>query len=252
MNPVNPDKRQGPKRFYKKVSVRADGDGFAIGLDANTLKTPGRTPFALPVRALAEAVAEEWRGQGTCIDRSTMPLTALANTAIDQVADNADAVRGDIRAFAASDLLCYRAQSPDGLVRRQQTHWDPVLAWSDTALDAPFHLAGGIMPVEQPLPSLDRITVVLAGVEPLPLAAVHMVTTLTGSALLALALTHGRMDAGAVWRAAHVDEDWQIETWGEDAEARARRTGRRLVFDAAALVLLHHRQQHTYTSGISD
>lgn len=241
MSTAEPHGDRAPKRFYRDVSVVSRQDGFGIDLDKNTLKTPGRAPFALPVRALAEAAAQEWRGQGARIDPAAMPLTALLNTAIDQVAQNADAVRQDIRAFAASDLVCYRAQTPSGLVERQNTHWDPVLAWAKTELGARFVLAGGIMPVEQPPPSLDRITLALADVQPLPLAAAHMVTSLTGSALLALALARGRMDAEVVWNAAHVDEDWQIDNWGEDAEAGARRAGRRLAFDAAALVLSHSR-----------
>ena len=241
MSTAKPDQRQRPKRFYSDVSVLTHDDGFGIGLDANALKTPRRAPFVLPVRALAETVAEEWRGQGTRIDAATMPLTALANTAIDQVAQNADAVRKDITAFAASDLVCYRAETPAGLAQRQKSHWDPVLAWAETELGAPLLLAGGVMPVEQPRLSLDRIAVALGQVRPLPLAAAHMVTSLTGSALLALALLRRRLDAEAVWRAAHVDEDWQIENWGEDEHATARRKGRRLQFDAAALVLLHCR-----------
>ncbi len=230
---------QTAKRFYRDVTVVSQDAGFAINLDKNTLKTPGRAAFIVSAKALAGAVAEEWRGQGARIDPATMPLTALLNTAIDQVPQNTDAVRDDIVKFAASDLVCYRAEAPAGLVQQQNIHWDPVLAWSEIELDARFVRAGGIMPVEQSQLCLDRIGEALAAAGPFALAATHMVTSLTGSALLALALARGQMDAETVWRAAHVDEDWQIDNWGEDDEARVRRASRRLVYDAASLVLEH-------------
>lgn len=243
MNPGNGTGRSGqnpgPKRFYREVSVLSLDHGFGIGLDRNELKTPARAPFSLPVRELADAVAAEWRGQGARVDPATMPLTALANTAIDTVSGAQGAVRRDIRSFAASDLVCYRTHSPGGLADRQKTHWDPVLAWAYADLEARFISADGIMPVAQPAASLERVMDALAPLPPLALAATHMVTSLTGSALLALRLSAGAMTADEVWRAAHVDEDWQIENWGADTEAQARQAARRLVFDAAAEVLHH-------------
>jgi chaperone required for assembly of F1-ATPase len=201
------------------------------------VRTPGRKLLVLPTPALAGAVAAEWRGQGTHIDPATMALTTLVNTAIDRVAAEAAAVRAEIRAYAATDLVCYRAGTPATLAARQSAHWDPVLRWAETAIGARFVLAGGIVHVDQPPASLDAVDGALTPLAPLHLAAVHVATTLTGSALVALALGGGALRADAAWTAAHVDEDWQAEQWGEDAEAARRRAHRRREFDAAALLL---------------
>jgi chaperone required for assembly of F1-ATPase len=227
-----------PKRFYKDVTVEAgDGDGTALLLDGKPVRTPGKTPLVLPSRALADAVAEEWRAQGERIDPQTMPLTRLANSAIDGVIGREQAVMDDILAFAGSDLLCYRAEGPGGLTEAQSTHWDPVLAWARQALGARLVLSQGLVPVAQPEASLERLKHQLAGRDALSLAALHVMASLTGSALLALAVALGRLTPEEAWKAAHVDEDFQISRWGEDAEAHERREHRWRDFAAAAKAL---------------
>ncbi|HKQ55765.1 MAG TPA: ATP12 family protein [Methyloceanibacter sp.] len=226
-----------PKRFYQRVDV-ADGDGgFALLLDGKPVRTPGKKQLLLPSRALADAVAGEWRAQKERIDPATMPLTKLANSAIDGVSGREDDVIGDILNYAGSDLLCYRANGPHGLIEAQQALWDPVLAWAASALDAPFVLAEGIVHVAQPGASIDRVRAALKGHDSFGLAALHVMTGLTGSALLALAVARGRMTPDEAWKAAHVDEDWQIAQWGEDAEAASRRSARHRDFAAAAHAL---------------
>ena len=226
-----------PKRFYQRVDVADRDGGFALLLDNKPVRTPGKKQLLLPSRGLAEAVAEEWRAQKERIDPAAMPLTKLANSAIDGVAGREDDVIGDIVNYAGSDLLCYRAEGPRGLVEAQRTHWDPVLAWAKSVLGVPFVLAEGIVHVAQPQASLDRLRETLKAQAPFDLAALHVMTGLTGSALLALAVALGRMTSEEAWKAAHVDEDWQIAQWGEDAEAAARRAARRRDFDAAARAL---------------
>jgi chaperone required for assembly of F1-ATPase len=230
-----------PKRFYKDVAVKDKGAGAALLLDGKPVRTPAKKKLVLPGRALAEAVAEEWRAQGERIDPLTMPLTKLANSAIDGVAGREPAVTDDIMNHAASDLLCYRAPGPQALVDAQAKHWDPVLAWAKEALGAPLVLGEGVVHVAQPQASLDRLRESLAGRDPFTLAALHVMTSLTGSALLALAVAMGRLSPEEAWAAAHVDEDWQISQWGEDAEAAERRANCRRDFAAAArtLGLLH-------------
>lgn len=226
-----------PKRFYQRVAVAERGGGFAPLLDGKPVRTPGKRELLLPSRALAEAVAEEWRAQKERIDPATMPLTKLANSAIDGVAGREADVIGDILAYAGSDLLCYRADVPHGLVAAQQAHWDPVLAWAKSSLGAQFALAEGVVHLAQPQASLDRVREALVGRDPFSLAALHVMTGLTGSALIALAVAFGQMTPEEAWKAAHVDEDWQVAKWGEDAEAAARRAARWRDFAASARAL---------------
>ena len=191
----------------------------------------------MPTKALAEAIAGEWEAQREHIDPAGMPLTRLANSAIDGVRVHQAEVRADIVKYAASDLLCYRASEPELLVRRQAEVWDPVLAWARDALGARFEVADGIMPVTQPEAARSAIAGALEGFDAFSLAALHVMTTLTGSALLALAHARGHLSAEAAWAAAHVDEDWQIGRWGEDAEAAARRRRRWSEMQAASRLL---------------
>lgn len=233
-----PDKTALPKRFYKEVAVRAEGGGAAAPLlDGKPVRTPGKAPLTLPTRALAEAVAEEWRAQGERIDPSTMPLTRLANSAIDGVAGREEAVIGDIAKHAAADLLCYRAEGPEALVAAQGKHWDPVLAFARKSLRAPLLLSEGIVHVAQPETSLARIRSEFEGLDPFRLAALHVMTALTGSALLALAVFKGWLTPEEAWEAAHVDEDFQISQWGEDAETQVRRDRSWRDFQASARLL---------------
>ena len=223
-----------PKRFYKTASVEARDGGFALLLDGRGVKTPGKRALVLPTRAFADAVAEEWMAQGERVDPTTMPLTRIANTAIDAVAENMDAVAADIVAFAGSDLLCYRATAPEGLVTRQSEAWDPLLAWAKDELGAPLETVAGVMPVVQRTEALAGVASALEELGPFALAALHVMTTLAGSAVIGLAHARGRLPLEEAWASAHVDEDWQIEQWGEDAEAAARRVRRRAEFAAAS------------------
>jgi len=232
------DKRSHPKRFYSQVTIKDEGGGQAsLLLDGKPVRTPGKAPFVLPSHALAEAIAEEWRGQGTRIEPETMPLTRLANSIIDGVSGREAAVIDDILNYARSDLICYHAEDPVGLVALQAKHWDPIVAWATQDLGAPMRLAQGVKHVEQPRASLDALKHRLESFDPWSLAALHVMTGLTGSALLALAIALQRLSPEEAWAAAHVDEDWQISQWGLDEEARVRRENRRRDFTAAARML---------------
>jgi chaperone required for assembly of F1-ATPase len=226
-----------PKRFYRTVSVADATPLFRVLLDGKTMRTPAKRDLAVPSRALAEALAAEWDAQGERIDPASMPLTRLVNSAIDGVTGREREVRGDIAKYAASDLLCYRAEGPAELVRLQAAAWDPVLAWAREALGARLVLGRGIVPVSQPQATIAAIEHALAELDPFRLAAHHVMTTLTGSALLALAQARNRLTAEEAWAAAHVDEDWQISQWGEDAEAKARRDRRWTEMQAASRLL---------------
>ncbi|SFI29765.1 ATP12 family protein [Bradyrhizobium sp. Gha] len=224
------------KRFYKEVGVVEAERGFAITLDGRPIRTPSTRQVVIPARALADAVAAEWAAQSETIDPVTMPLTRIANSVVEGVVDRVELVTDDLAKYFETDLLFYRAAHPEGLVAREAAHWDPVLFWAAEALGAHFILSEGIMHVKQPDEAL-RVARAALPDDPWSVAALHMVTTLTGSALLALALMHGVRDADQVWAAAHVDEDWNIDQWGVDEEAAARRATRFRDFEAAVAVL---------------
>lgn len=228
-----------PRRFYTTVSVAApDASGaHAVHLDGRPVRTPRRHALLLPDRRLAERIAEEWRRQTTAIDPSTMPLTTLAATARDIVTGNEAAVIDEITRYAGSDLLCYRADEPPALAALQAEVWDPILDRARDAFGAAFVVARGLMPVTQPGEAPTRLTAGLRTITPLRLAAIHVLTTLTGSAILATAVARQHLTVAAAWQAAHVDEDWQIARWGADAEATARRARRWREAEAAAFVL---------------
>jgi chaperone required for assembly of F1-ATPase len=216
----------GSARFYKDVGVAGEHGAFRLLLDGKPVRTPAKGRFVVPTRALAEAIAAEWEAQADRIDPTTMPLTRLANSAIDGVSGREAQVRADIAKYAASDLLCYRAEAPLQLVQRQAAAWNPVLAWARQALGARFHIVEGVMPVAQSEAALRAIARALDDYDAFGLAALHVMTVLMGSVLLSLAHVQGRLSVEEAWAAAHVDEDWQISQWGEDAEAKARRERR--------------------------
>lgn len=231
-------KKSLPKRFWKEVTVTSEEQGFGIALDGRPTRTPSRQALVLPNCALAEAVAQEWREVGEYLDPSLMPLTRIVNSALDGVATTMQPTAAELARFAASDLLCYRAEGPETLVERQIRHWDPVLDWARETHGWRFELAAGVMHVAQPEETLRAIRDHLAEVQsPLRLAALHVATTLTGSVLLALSLAEGAFGPTAIWNAAHVDEDHQMALWGEDEEALARRAVRHTEFMAAATIL---------------
>ena len=227
-----------PRRFYQEATSEATQRGHELRLDGRPARTPGRAPLLVRSAAIGRAIAAEWNAQTERIDPLSMPLTRTANSAIDGVAGRMTQVRADIAAFAGSDLLCYRADDPAGLVERQREAWDPVLERFAAERGARFTLQVGIMPVEQPPEALAAVAGRLDAVDDaLTLAALHVATTLTGSALLALAVLDGWLDAEAAWAAAHVDEDWNIALWGRDEEAEARRAQRWRDMRAAAFVI---------------
>ena len=217
-----------PKRFYTDVSVgEAPGGGFQILLDGRAVRTPKKQLLIVPTRALADAIAAEWAAQEAHIDPSKMPLSKLAITSIDGVTGSMREVASDIVRYAGSDLLCYRAEGPAALAEMQGITWDPLLSWIEAESGARFLLAEGVMPVTQNRFALERIEDLVAPYDAMQLAALHVMTTLTGSAFLALAVAKERLTAEEAWDAAHVDEDWQIARWGADVEAAERRERRR-------------------------
>ena len=227
-----------PKRFYKDATVVASDGGFAVLLDGRPVKTPARRSLSLPRRDVAEVVAAEWNGQGERIDPATMPATRLANTVIDGIADDPIAVRDDLACFVETDLLYYRAGMPEPLVERQRRYWDPILRRAEERLGARFVLGEGVMHVAQPKATLESARSLIGReTDPFRIAALHQITTLTGSALIALDIAAGGLDLDLAWDAAHVDEDWNREQWGADEEADSRRASRHADMRAAVAML---------------
>jgi chaperone required for assembly of F1-ATPase len=226
------------KRFYKQATAGETDGGFALLLDGKTAKTPAKKRLVVPGLALADAIATEWEAQGSEIDPAKMPLTRLANLAIDRIEEEAASIREEIVRYASSDHVLYRAGEPEGLVALQAAHWDPILEWVRSALGARFIFAEGANFVVQPEAALAAVRAE-AGKWPVPfaLAALASLTSLAGSALIALALARGRLSAVEAWNAAHVDEDWNVRQWGEDVEAMSGRAQRFSEFEAAAKML---------------
>jgi chaperone required for assembly of F1-ATPase len=233
-----------PKRFYKEVSVAEGDGGYAILLDGKPVRTPARHPLTASTSELAELIRDEWANQVDAIDPRMMPVTRLMNTALDGIAPDPQPVFEDILRFSSSDMLCYRAEGPDNLVARQNERWDPLVEWAANDLGARFILIEGVMPQEQPKEATAAFAVTLRKYSsPVELAALHTVTTLTGSAILALAFAEGRVDAEEAWDLAHLDEDWTNEQWGTDAEAQHRREKRHEEMQAAVAVFVALRRR---------
>ncbi len=231
------NRRDLPQRFYRLAEFRQDSSGFVVTLDGRDVKTPAKRALAVPQAALAEAITAEWNAQGTHIDPGTMPFTRFANSVIDGVSDRFVEVVADLAGYAGSDLLCYRADSPARLVERQGAHWDPILDWVDEQFGARFLVAEGVIFQAQEPEAIERIRAELARLDPWALAAVHTVTTLTGSVLIALALAKDRLDPDATWIAGSLEDHWSLEIWGHDEEAAERLAHRKREFDAAVAFL---------------
>jgi chaperone required for assembly of F1-ATPase len=223
-------------RFYARAGTLETSGGFAVTLDDKPIRTPSGRQVVVPVSEIADAIVAEWDAQKEFIDPLTMPMTRFANSVVDAVVDRVDAVTEDMAKYFETDLLFYRAGHPEALVTREAAHWDPLLFWAADALGAHFILAEGIVHVRQPDSAIAAARAALPG-DAWSIAALHVITTLTGSALLALALLRGVVDQDQVWAAAHVDEDWNIEKWGVDDEVAARRAARLVDFRAAARIL---------------
>jgi len=227
-----------PKRFYKEVRVGNAGASFAILLDGKPAKTPARNALALPNEKLAAAIAAEWSAIEGTIDPAALPLTRLANLALDAVASAPQPVIDEIVQYAGSDLVLYRAEGPEGLVALQNERWNPVLAWAAASLGARFSLAEGIVHVRQPDEVLACVRDAAGKLaRPFALTAVASATNIGGSALIALALGYGALSGDDAWNAAHVDEQWNVSQWGEDAEMQRRLASRHAEFSAAAKML---------------
>lgn len=225
------------RRFYEKAGVGEENEqGFPVLLDGRSVKTPAGRLLAAPTKQLAQAIAAEWNAQENEIDPARMPLTRLANAVIDGVVEKPQEVAAEIAKYLGSDLLFYRADTPQGLAARQSALWDPVLAWAREALGARFIPIEGVMFAEQPAEALAAARQAIPS-EPWRLGAMSSITSLTGSALIALALAHETLDVEAAWAAAHVDEDWQMAQWGRDELALAARAFREAELRAAAEVL---------------
>ena len=208
------------KRRYADTGVAGREGDLRIELDGRPVMTPARHPLRVPSRPLGDAIAGEWACQGDRIDPSIMPLMRLASTAIDRVAPDPDRVIAGLVAWGMSDLVCFRADHPVELVRRQEASWQPLVEWIAAEHGAALAVTTGIMPLKQPPGSIIALRSALAGLDSFHLVAVHSVASATGSLVIALALLAGRLDAGEAFRAGALDELWSLEVWGDDAEAR--------------------------------
>lgn len=208
-----------PKRFWKVATVTEVDGGFSIALDGRTLRTPAKAALILPTRALAEAIAGEWQAQEDELRPETMPLTRIANSAVDKVGPQQSEVAALLAAYAETDLLCHRAQAPEALVQRQSAAWDPLLDWAAAALEARLQPVAGVIAAPQDRRALDRLGARVGAFDPFELAAFHDLVTLTGSLILAFAVVGNVDDPETIWAASRIDETWQAEIWGTDEEA---------------------------------
>jgi chaperone required for assembly of F1-ATPase len=231
-----------PRRFYKEASAEERDGGFVLILDGRAAKSPGGNRLALPCLAAARALADEWSAQGEWIDLASMPLTRIVNSAIDGVACLLEATVDEIVRYAGVDLICYRAPAPRTLTEAQAAAWDPILAFACEKLGAHFICTEGVVFIEQPEPARAAVKEAIAHIAnsgqgaPFALAALHVMTTLTGSVLLALAVAYRELTPAEAWIAAHVDEDFAMRAWGEDADALQRRARQWREIEAAALL----------------
>ncbi len=219
------------KKFYKEAKVEGLKAPFKVELDGRVMKTPLKSVLEIPSKALAKEIAAEWNAQDEFIETSAMFLTKYANIAVDQVAAGPEATVDEIVAYASSDLVCYRADTPQGLVDRQSAAWDPVLKWAEDKHKLNFICVAGIVYASQPVATLATTHDLLSKMNAHTLTVIHHLTTLMGSALLAMVMVEGAITADDAWNAAHLDEDWNIEQWGTDDDAIERRKVRRGEFD---------------------
>jgi len=230
------------RRFYEQVTVSEGEGGFGLALDGRPVRTPAQRALAPPTASLADVLAEEWRAQREHIDPASMPLTRLASSIIDGVADAAPEVAAEVEKYLASDLIFYRAETPEGLVRSQEAAWDPLITWARDALGAQFRTGVGVVHLPQTQDALTAVAAIIprnngSASDVWRLGATHSVTTLTGSALIALALLVGKLSVADAWAAAHVDEDWNMAQWGRDELALERQAYREAEMQAAGRVL---------------
>jgi chaperone required for assembly of F1-ATPase len=225
------------RRFWKEVAAPATDYGWTIELDGRPVKTPASAPFVVPKAALANAIADEWRAVGETVDPRSMPLTGLANAAIDRVAPDPVAFATELGRYAEADLLCYRAEGPRALVDREEASWDPLLEWGRRRYDVDFAITAGIVHVSQPAATVAGLGHAVESLDPFRLAGLSPLVTIGGSLLAALAVVEKAVAVDAAWDAISIDERWQLEQWGSDAEAEVALENRRRDFLAAASFL---------------
>ncbi len=225
------------KRFWKDAQAVAADGGRRIELDGRPLRTPARNVLIVPFAALAEAIAGEWRAAGETIDPRAMPLTGLANAAVDHVAPDPTGFVAALARYAESDLLCYRAENPAALVARQAREWDPLIGWARRRYDVDFVVTTGVAPVRQPAATIARLGQAVAALGTFPLAALSPLVTIGGSLIAGLALIENAVPFEEAWRAVSLDEQWQLDQWGADAEAEAALANRARDFAAAKAFL---------------
>ena len=231
------DAAQAVRRFYETATTAPSDRGIAILLDGRPVKTPARHDLAVPSARLGEAIAEEWSRQGEKVDPRSMPLTGLANAAIDRVSPDPGAFAAGLAGYGESDLLYYRAEGPAPLAAREAELWDPILAWARRRYDAGFELASGVIHRPQPRHTVEQLAAAVAARTPFELVGLWPLVTISGSLVIALALAEGAVTLDEAWAAAALDELWQIETWGADKEAVRNLESRRREFEAAYLFL---------------
>jgi chaperone required for assembly of F1-ATPase len=225
------------KRFWKHVAVEREDGGWTIKLDDRPVKTPARAALLVPTQALGNAIAEEWRSVGETIDPRAMPLTGLANAAIDRVAPDRESFAHGLANYAEADLACYRAEGPRELVARQEKSWDELLGWARRRFDVDFATTSGLMHVAQPQATIERLAHAVAALDAFRLAGLSPLVTVGGSLIAALAVLEKAQTAQQAWDAVSIDERWQLEQWGSDAEAEQALENRRRDFFAAARFL---------------
>ena len=225
------------RRFWEEVTVEKDDAGWAVRLDGRDVQTPARHPLALPNRALADAVADEWRSVGEEVDPRSMPLTGFANAAIDRVSPERPAFAAGLGRYAEADLACYRTEWPPELVERQRQCWDPLLAWARRRYDVDFATTSGLMHIPQPPATVDRLVHEVTALDPFRLAGLSSLVTIGGSLIAGLAVLEKAIPADEAWTAVSIDERWQLEQWGSDPDAEQALENRHRDFLAAARFL---------------
>lgn len=219
-----------PRRFWTTASVVPAEGGFAIQLDGRPVRTPLKAPLVLPTEALARAVAAEWQAVDGKVNPAVMPFTRAANSAIDKVVPQFGAVADMLAEYGGTDLVCYRAEGPEALAARQDAGWNPLLDWAAGALAAPLIPTVGVMHRDQPAASLATLTASVRALTPFQLSAFHDLVAISGSLVLAFAVARGRLTGEEAWALSRIDENWQIEEWGEDEEAAENAALKRAAF----------------------
>jgi chaperone required for assembly of F1-ATPase len=234
--------RPTSRRFWTAATAVACEQGFTVHLDGRALKTPAKAPLVVPTLALAAAIAGEWQARVGHVDPASMPLTRMANSAIDKIAPQMAGVVAEVAGFGATDLLCYRSDGPEALVARQAAGWDPVLEWVAQMFDAPLVVTTGVIPVQQPPASVEWLSAQVAMATPFALAGLHDLVAISGSLVLGLAVSAGRLTPEQAFELSRIDEHWQAELWGRDDEAAAAEADKRQAMkDAGRFLELYRR-----------